>query len=177
MLRISNTGCITRYTVFLALCLSLFLWTAACTENSETLFQQWDQKGDAHFKRLEYEAALAAWKEALEIHPRKSDIYIKIAKTYLRTDYPSEAAEAFRKVVGSEPDAWDVWLELAKIQLAFLDLKAAEESWKQARRGGGTPAIHVFHGDLMSIKNRFDEAEADYRQALSIEPASEIAMI
>ncbi|WP_207681554.1 tetratricopeptide repeat protein [Desulfonema magnum] len=170
-------GRITRYTVFQALCLLSFLCIAACTEDSKTLFQQWDQKGDEHFKQRKYEAALGAWKEALKIYPRKSEIYIKIAKTYLRMDYPSEAAEAFHKVVASEPDAWEVWLELAKIQLAFLDVETAEESWQRACRGGDTSDTHIFHGDLMSIKNQPDAAEADYRQALSIEPASETAMI
>ena len=63
-------------------------------------------------------------------------------------------------------------------QLLSGDIAGAETSWNHLRRGGNNdPAIRIFHGDLMILKNQLLEAELSYRQALAIAPTSELALI
>ncbi|RLC07945.1 MAG: hypothetical protein DRI57_24960, partial [Deltaproteobacteria bacterium] len=165
-----------RYLMMLVLCI-LFLGLISCTEDPKIRFQNWNREGDTHFKRQEYKAALTAWKNALEIRPEAPDIYKKMGQAYLRTASPSEAANAFYHELRVRPDDWEVWLELAKLQLASLDIARAETSWDQIQKGTLTPDAHIFHGNLMLVKNDPDRAETDYQQVLSMSPGHQQALI
>jgi tetratricopeptide (TPR) repeat protein len=153
-----------HWSLFIIHCVVLF-FSAGC-EAPDARFREQNQQGDIHFSSMEYEAAITAWSAALEIHPDQAEIYQKMGIAYSRIACPAEAARAFRESLRLEPEKYGVWLELAKIQLASLNAGAAEASWKQAAKRGDTPALYILHGDLMTLKNRLDEAETDYRQAV-----------
>jgi tetratricopeptide (TPR) repeat protein len=158
------------------LCL-VFMFISTCTEDPETHFNRLDKEGDIKFAERDYYSALTFWQKALAIRSDASDIYRKIGKTHLRLADPTSAADAFSEAVHIQPDAWDVLLELGQLQLVSFDIAAAEASWEHLHRWGNKPEIHVFHGDLLVIKGRLDEAEQAYRKALDVIPDFELALI
>ena len=90
----------------------------------------------------------------------------------------SKAQEAYHKVINLQPDAWNVRLELAQLQLLSGDMKSSQETWEQLRdQVPNSPAVVVFHGDLMMLKRKFHEAEEDYCRAISIDPNYKLARI
>jgi len=77
-----------------------------------------------------------------------------------------------------QSDAWDVWLELAKLQLITGGFSEAMEIWGKLHQCvPNDPAVYILHGDLMVISKRFHEAELDYRQALAINSRFEPALV
>ncbi|MDL1967361.1 MAG: tetratricopeptide repeat protein [Deltaproteobacteria bacterium] len=147
-------------------------------ESSEEHFENLDKEADNYYARRNYKAALKTWKKALTIQPDSSAVYRKIGNTHLRLANPLKAAEAFRDVIRLQQDAWDVKLELTKLNLASGNINSAESILKKLIiELPNEPSIYLFQGDLMLIKNKLKEAEISYHKAVTLKPDFELALI
>ena len=156
----------------------IYLGFRACREDPETSVLRLSRKGDAFYNQEKYQEALIAWREALGIKTDSADILKKISLAYASLADFSKAADALKQVLQLAPQAWEVWLDLAKLQLLSGDLAGALASWEKVnQRGGRDPAVNVLYGDIMILSRRFDRAEAAYQLALEIEPRYQPAMI
>jgi len=172
--RVSSSG---KFLSILLLGL-IFLANPACHEDPEAQFIRLDQEGNDHFARREYLKALAVWKNALIIRPDSPEIYLKIGRAHFQLADFSRAAGALHQVIRLQPDAWDVRLELAQIQLISGDVAAAQTSWEALRdKTVGDPAVSVLRGDIMVMSKRFDKAESAYRLSLVSAPRYKPALI
>ncbi len=165
--------------VFLAFILSLgFIFSSGCMEDPDAQFKRLDQEASDHYAQRDFSAALAAWEKALQIREDSAHIYKNIGKTYIRLAEVNKAAEAFTQVVTLKPNAWDAWLELAQLQLISGDIATAEAGLKKLQTvTHNNPAVLIFQGDLLVVQNRFDKAEAAYRQAVKTAPQDDQALI
>ncbi|MCJ7615234.1 MAG: tetratricopeptide repeat protein, partial [Desulfobacterales bacterium] len=147
-------------------------------ESSEERFNNLNKEAANYYARREYKAALKTWKSALAIHPDSAAVYRKIANTYLKLAEPSMAEEAFNNVIRLQEDAWDVKLEIAKLNLASGDINSAENILKKLIiEVPNEPSTYLFHGDLLLFKNQLQQAETSYNKALTFNPDFELALI
>ena len=165
------------YFIPLFLVVMMMLSSNACRRSPETRFNSLLEKGDNHYSQHEYEEALAAWNNALLIRFDEPGLYRKMGHAYLRLAYFDKAEESFRKATIIAPNASDIWLELAKLQLAAHDITAAESSWDHINLDKNDPHLYILYGDLMAIKNHLDQAVSAYLKALNINPDEDLALI
>lgn len=171
------TNPIAKFVLLLLFCILVFFYVLF-SENHETRFQRLDEQGNNHYARHEYRKALNAWKKASAIHGNSADIHRKTGKAFIKLSYFSLAKESFDQAVRIKEDAWDVWIDIVKLELISKNIEAAEACWEKLSQAlPDDPAIHILHGDLLVLKNRLDEAEFAYRQALAVAPQSKLAII
>jgi tetratricopeptide (TPR) repeat protein len=63
-------------------------------------------------KKGQYEAALGAWRQALEINPNEANIYMNLGVTLARLGKPVEAIAQYQKALQLAPDAVEVHFRL-----------------------------------------------------------------
>ena len=151
--------------------------SGGCVRSPEAQFQKWNKKGDAHYAQREYEKALTAWSHARAIKSDDPKLYRKIGKAYVRLAYFDKAIESLHKATLLAPNNSKIRLELAKLQIATQKIEEAEASWERIRSNENDPQIQVFYGDLMVVKNRLPEAITAYRNAASLKPNFDLALV
>lgn len=109
-------------------CLCLLI--TSCGETSEETYQRLNRAAHEHFSKREYQNALESWTKIIDLQPVPAEIYKKIGECYLNLASYHDALRAFQTALQQQPEAWDIWLEVAKIQLSLINFDAAEQSWE-----------------------------------------------
>ena len=141
-------------------------------------------------RKGEYEAALAEWKNALELSPGEPSIYLSLGVTLARMGRPEEAIVQYKKALEIAPNAAGFHFRLGSAlddsgkpdeaiahydyALALLQVNRfddAQESLEAALRADADLAeAHELRGELLSKKGQFAEAAREFQQALELRP-------
>jgi tetratricopeptide (TPR) repeat protein len=174
-LSISRPGTALKLIVMLLILLCLFL--PACNESPQETFHHLDQRGDKYFSAHNYQKAIEIWTESLAIKPEAPAVYQKIGDCYHKMAEYDQALLTYNKKLQLQPEDWQTRFKVAKIQLALMNLTAAEKNWNDIKTRINNSDSLIFHGDLLSLQNRYSEAEHEYRLALGKKPQNQTAMI
>ena len=149
-----------------------------CVESPEVKAQRLIAAGEAAISKRQYNEAVEYWREASNLLPSQTRIFFKMGQAYLRLAQFRNAERCFRKVVEANTSAWPALIEIGKLKILSFDFPAAEDIWRHISKNEvKTADALTFHGDLAMIKNQYEEAELDYRQALTMIPESENALV
>lgn len=117
------------------------------------------------------EAAVAAWKEALELNPRDERGLLSLGLALASAGRPLEAAAEYRKILDVDPRYVDAYNSLGLALTAAGRPGEAIESYRKAL--SIDPELDEVRNNLglaLAASGKFDEAIAEYRQALKIDP-------
>lgn len=111
-------------------------------------------------------------RDAVRRAPWSPELHYDLGLVMTQQGRPAEAREAFEAALGLDPDLADARAALAMLRLragdedgALRDLESAEH------RGDALPAAaRQERGALLARRGRLDEAIADYREAIRLEP-------
>ncbi|HMB55404.1 MAG TPA: tetratricopeptide repeat protein [Thermoanaerobaculia bacterium] len=104
----------------------------------------------------------------------------RLGEAFHAHELHGEAVACYRRAMELAPEE-PRWPYLAALATAEGDLEASVELFARAAELNGAspapvPAIHVNHGDVLVQLGRGDEAAAEYRRALALEPATPHAL-
>jgi tetratricopeptide (TPR) repeat protein len=112
------------------------------------------------------EKAAPYLRRALELNPSSPDAHEAMAVYHLTQENFQGAVEQYRKVAGLNSDQAEALFTLGH---QYLDL-AARLAYRGARLYPDSPWGHRFLGDMLSERDRWEDAAQEYNKALAIEP-------
>jgi tetratricopeptide (TPR) repeat protein len=112
------------------------------------------------------EKAAPHLRRALELDPSSPDAHEAMAVYHLTQENFQGAVEQYRKVAGLNSDKAEALFTLGH---RYLDL-AARLAYRGARLYPESPWGHRFLGDVLSERDRWEDAALEYKKALAIQP-------
>jgi tetratricopeptide (TPR) repeat protein len=116
------------------------------------------------------EDAAQHFQTSLEIEPR-AEIYSDLGFTMARMNRPKEAFAAYAKALQLDPECASAHMNLAVAFVQAGKLPEAERHYRKALPGRPTAETHNGLGYVLARQNRTDEALAEYRTAIDIDPS------
>ncbi len=113
--------------------------------------------------------------------PTTAEVRQAAAVAYQRRHLWEEARRALERAVAAEPQLDEASLRLGRVLLRLEKNEAAREALEAALARSEDPQLrylaHLFLGRIHEQAGRAQEAAADYRAALGIQPASQVATV
>jgi tetratricopeptide (TPR) repeat protein len=160
---------------------SLTLWhhALACTSESwmahSCLGHAWREKGDI-------KAAVPHLREAIRLHPRCAPAHRGLGVALASHRQHAEAIEHFRQAAEIEPTdgmgqfyLGQALMETGRFDEAEAALLQAERFLASAECESDIPEVHIGLGILCQKSGRSQDAIAEYRRALQLNPESPVA--
>jgi Flp pilus assembly protein TadD len=134
--------------------------------------------GQRYKQRGEYQKAIEAYQEALRMRPNFYSAYNNIAVCYGNLKMYDQAEAALKKYIALKPDDYYAMNNLA---VMFMQTGRAQEGQRFAEAAVKTEPGYangrVTRGSVYAMQGRFDDAEAQFREALRLDPDNETASI
>jgi tetratricopeptide (TPR) repeat protein len=142
--------------------------------------QAYDEEIDTYRDAHEYDKALAAAREAAEKQPKSVDAKLTLARQLADSGHADEGIGMAKAVLESEPKNMEVYYQLAQIYTDLRRWKDTSEvldaAEKQATKKEDQMMV-VFDRAMMEDRaRRFDEAEADFRKVLTMDPNNALTL-
>lgn len=132
--------------------------------------------GQRYQQRGEYQKAIEAYRQAIEMRPNFYSAYNNLAVCYGKLKMYPEAEAALRKCIALKPDDFYAMNNLA---VMFIETGRLQDGVRMAEQAvkiePGYANAHVTLGSAYAMSRRFDEAEREFREALRIEPDNRAA--
>ncbi len=130
-------------------------------------------KGDALIGAGAFNAAIAAYEEALRLDPRFRPALMAKAAALLSLNRDAEALGTFRRLLGIEPDNETALRASANILVRQTRWREALEPIEALlRKRPNDPAALEFKGDILSKLGRRPESLAAYEGAQALDPSN-----
>jgi tetratricopeptide (TPR) repeat protein len=115
------------------------------------------------------EEAATHFKRSLEIEPR-AEIYSDLGFTMARLGKSEEARADYEKALELDPKCGSAHFNLAVTFVQGGKFQEAESHYRQALRGRPTAETHNGLGYVLARQGRTDEAVAEFRKAIDVDP-------
>jgi tetratricopeptide (TPR) repeat protein/ABC-type iron transport system FetAB ATPase subunit len=130
----------------------------------------WATIAHFHDRMGEVDEAREAWNRALDIDPNNARHWILMGEFSWKNDFYAEAERAFLKAIELDPSSDEAWNSLGVLLADLPDRHLeAENAFHQAieKAPKSCSAIHSL-GELFEQQGRFEEADKQFRNALSL---------
>lgn len=127
--------------------------------------------GDAAYDRQQWDAAIEAYRGALNRSPALAIVNLQIAEAQRRKHDYDGALESYRALLASDPDNANAHLGVAATERERGNAAAGEAALLAAAQREGVQREVLFElGELKLAANKPDEAAAWYRKASAADP-------
>ena len=130
--------------------------------------------GNAYVRKDRTEDAVASYDQAIYRQPKNPTLLLKRASALMLLGRDSAAKRDLEELVKLTPDSAEIYVRLAAIHERAEDFEAALESFRAAStldlRPEERPRIHHGLASMLRRRNAFDDALAEYRRALEVDP-------
>jgi tetratricopeptide (TPR) repeat protein len=115
--------------------------------------------------------AIRHYTEAISINPHQAEAYNNLGTAYMHKGNLKKAIENYQEAVREMPDYAEARENLnnARINLRILEGQIAKIQ-ELIKADPQNPALHTKFGDILRKQGEYDEAVANYRKAISIQP-------
>jgi Flp pilus assembly protein TadD len=117
----------------------------------------------------ELEEAAGHFKRSLAVEP-KAEIYSDLGFIKAQLGKPDEALADYRKALELDPSCASAHVNLAVAFVQSGKLREAESHYRQALPGRPTADVHNGLGYVLARQGRADEAVAEFRKAIDVNP-------
>lgn len=134
----------------------------------------WIEEGNTAREEGRRDAAIHAYREAIELVPAYGTLHMAIAALLLDAGRPAEAADAFRSAAAFAPEHVDAWTGLGKCELMRDHHEEALAAFETAREvDPQNPDACYYSALLLGMRGEIKEAEKRLYTALMQRPAWE----
>jgi len=124
-----------------------------------------------HQYRGDTTQAEALWKQALELNPKRSDLYEKMGLAARRKDQLDQAVTWWQEGLKANPQAPGLRWQIANALVTQGDLDAALELLEvEGTITPGAARNHYLLGQIHLKQRAYEKAEAAYKKTLEIQP-------
>jgi tetratricopeptide (TPR) repeat protein len=117
------------------------------------------------------EAAISAYKQALEISPNLMNVYTTVASAYERLGRTDEAITTFQEAAATNPNSADPYIGLAELYLRLDNSEAAVAAYQQAVALVPNNANYRLSlANLLESMGQSDQALLEIQQAAQLNP-------
>ncbi|CCE24648.1 tetratricopeptide repeat protein [Methylotuvimicrobium alcaliphilum] len=160
--------------------LFIILSSAALTacDDTERKMNEYLEQGKQLFKAGDYEQALAAFEQALELKPDQVEALFESAETSVKLGNVQQAADLYRQVVNADPKHLKARVKLGQIYLLAGQVQEAETLMKQALAiDAESPDALVLQAGILAAQNSSDAAIVKAEAALAKRPGDVPAVL
>jgi tetratricopeptide (TPR) repeat protein len=140
----------------------------------------YDQEVEAYREAHEYDKAVATAREGVDKLPKSDDLKLTLARQLADTGQVDQGVEMAKAVIASEPKSLESYYQLAQIYSDLRKWKEASETLDQAEKQAtkkDDQTMVTFQRAMMADRaKRYDEAEADFRKVLEIDPNNALTL-
>jgi len=167
-----------KQTKFLLAIFSTFLclFIISCRETPEERFQRLDKAGTEYFIMQDYQNAIENWTQLVKLQPDSAITYKKIGDCYLKLASYHNALQAFYSALQYQPENWNIWLQVAKIELNFMNFETAKQIWEVIKQHLATKDTAFFYGDLLIAQKKYPEATQEFTNVSDKNPENQAAL-
>jgi tetratricopeptide (TPR) repeat protein len=131
----------------------------------------YQQRGQVHLSRHDYEKAIPDFEKAVELDPKNATLHLQLGSAREKQGKLDEAISAFRQAIELSPKDASSHRGLT---LALLNLMKSDNSTDQLRKTAeqnpGPATAYLILGSILHDKKKPDEAVACYRRAIELDP-------
>jgi tetratricopeptide (TPR) repeat protein len=132
------------------------------------------QQGNTAHAQGQTEAAIRAYKEAIELVPAYSSLHLVIGDMRFGERRYAEAADSFEQVVAFDPQHDQAWASLGQCRLMIDDLEGAGEAFESALAAQSDNVEANYYGAILAARAGDDRTAAErLHRALTQRPAWE----
>jgi tetratricopeptide (TPR) repeat protein len=150
------------------------LWADAAEKNPEKPRIQFGLAA-AQFLNKQCHDSISHYERAIALSPPDYQLDMNLGLAYQCDNRPSEAIRALDKSIALKPSA-AAWASLGLVHAQQGNMDKSLEALKQAEAIQPNYVMtFVYRGGIFQAAHRINEAAAEYRHALALEPGNEIA--
>jgi predicted O-linked N-acetylglucosamine transferase (SPINDLY family) len=125
--------------------------------------------GQACASLRRWDAALAAYRRALELKENYPEVYFDLGAVLATTNHPAEAIAAYERALALRPDYFEARLNLGNVLHSQGRMQEAADAYRQvlAKRPDSAEAHNNLGNSLQSL-GQLDQAIAEYRRAIAL---------
>ena len=132
--------------------------------------------GQRYQKNGEYQKAIENYKKAIALRPTFYNAYNNLATCYGELKMYPEAIAALEKCISLKPDDYYAMSNLAVI---MMNTGKPDDALRFAKQAVDTEPAYVngrvTYGAMLAMTRRYDEAEAQFKEALRLDPTNTAA--
>ncbi len=127
--------------------------------------------GDMYRRRGAIDQAVEAWKKAVQMNPKRGDVYDRIAQAAFETDGFKEAIAQWRKGLDTVPSLRGAHTNIAR---SLMRLGQYEESLpelqEEVKQHPGTVLNYFLLGRAHQHLRNYEESKTNYEKAIELKP-------
>lgn len=136
------------------------------------------ERGNRHYEAGEIKEAVDEFTEAYKFDPRDAQVLYKLAEIYGAAGFIDPAADFIQKSLREDYNNINGWIMLANLYAqkggAYLDLALTQLNTAMAFDANNT-MVYYLMGNIKAQKGETDDAIADLKKSLEIDPANAYA--
>jgi tetratricopeptide (TPR) repeat protein len=146
-----------------------------CGEDPNIKSKQFVQKGLQFYKNNDYDKAIAAYKQAIEVNPGNAFAHYYLGvlfKDYTNmTDHMAAAVKELEAAIFADVNFMDAYIMLASIHMKTGDYEKAEDVAKRAiKANNDDPEGHYWLAQSYNMRQMYPEAKDECKRALKADP-------
>ncbi|MBN1360372.1 MAG: tetratricopeptide repeat protein [Sedimentisphaerales bacterium] len=123
-----------------------------------------------YVRRGDTDKAIEYWEKAVQMNPRRVDVYDQMAKVAVQMDEYEKAIELWSRVLQVDPNWQGTRNQMAD---AYMNLgqyeRAIETLREEIERSGGDAESHFRLGQVCQHQQKYEEAKAHYERAVGLQ--------
>jgi tetratricopeptide (TPR) repeat protein len=129
-----------------------------------------EQNGGAHYDlgvalaaNMQWDEAIAAYRQAVELNPSDERAWNNLGNTYKRAGRLTEAVDALREAIRLKPDWGEAHCNLGGALVSQGEIESAAEVFGVAlEKSPEHPVIHYNHGVLLLLRGDYERGWSEY---------------
>lgn len=156
--------------------LSFFVFCTGCTQETGSLSDQWNEKGNKLIEQERYQEAFDAYNTALEYDPNSAITYMYRGTAQQYLGKTTEAMQDFDNATTLDPNERRAWTAKALLYIEFENYTQAERAATRAIEVTQTSSNKAFadaylvRGFVQNRLEKYESALRDFDMAITFEP-------
>jgi len=127
--------------------------------------------GDVHHRRGHTDVSTSLWEKALQMNPKRADVYDRLAQFAHDTDDYGKAIDLWRRALEIDPNMQGAHVGIARSMMATGKFQESiPEIQEEVKVSPGEPVCYYFLGQAYQHVQDYENARQNYEKAVALQP-------